>query len=129
MSIESQNPYGSTSFEVPLPSLVDIKSNDRMKQKPNRRFRFFILFFLKMERDECNLIAAKAFNARMNGDKKRAAELEQELADLRSGKKRRQEEKSKKVQERNETGDVEIISPLDEHGNILPALLKKVCFR
>lgn len=80
-----------------------------------------------MERDEWNLIAAKAFNARMNGDKKRAAEFEQELADLRSGKKRRQEEKPKKIQERNETGDVEIISPLDEHGNILPALLKKVC--
>ena len=80
-----------------------------------------------MERDEWNLIAAKAFNARMNGDKKRAAEFEQELADLRSGKKRRQEEKSKQMQERNETGDVEIVSPLDEHGNILPALLKKVC--
>ena len=42
-----------------------------------------------MEKDECNLMAAKAFHARLNGDKKGAMEYERALEDLRSGKRRR----------------------------------------
>lgn len=92
---------------------------------PKRRFGIFTLIF-EMEKDECNLIAAKAFKARMNGDKKRAAEFEQELEDVRHGKKRHTEERQAKSPIAEESGDVEIVAPLDEQGRILPALLKKV---
>ena len=40
----------------------------------------------KMEKDECNLLAAKALRSLMRGDKKAASRYQKELEDLRKGK-------------------------------------------
>lgn len=42
-----------------------------------------------MEQDERNLLAAKAFKARMNGDKRMVSQYEKELDEMRSGKRKR----------------------------------------
>ena len=42
-----------------------------------------------MEQDERNLLAAKVFRARMNGDKRTASQYEKELDEMRSGKRKR----------------------------------------
>ena len=85
-----------------------------------------------MENDEANLIAAKAFRSRLLGDKKRAVYWEGRLEDLRKPKSPRIEMSRSPSSEasvsgkRSEDGEVEIVSPLDENGMILPTLLKKV---
>ena len=85
-----------------------------------------------MENDEANLIAAKAFRSRLLGDKKRAVYWEGQLEDLRKPKSPRIEMSRSPTSEtsvsgkRSEDGEVEIVSPLDENGMILPTLLKKV---
>lgn len=85
-----------------------------------------------MENDEANLLAAKAFRSRLLGDKKRAVYLEGQLEDLRKPKSPRIEMSRSPSTEpsvsgkREEDGEVEIVSPLDENGMILPSLLKKV---
>ncbi|KAK8797804.1 hypothetical protein WA171_005335 [Blastocystis sp. BT1] len=66
-------------------------------------------------------MAAKAFHARLNGDKKSAVEYERDLEGLRSGKRRRVDQ----YESKEEDGKVEIVTPLDEHGNLLPALMKQ----
>lgn len=77
-------------------------------------------------------MAAKAFNARLNGDRKKATVYESELEDLRSGKRRRIDQRNNNHlwlivdESKEEDGKVEIIAPLDEHGNLLPALMKQV---
>ena len=87
----------------------------------------------EMEKDECNIMAAKAFHARLNGDKKSAVEYERDLEGLRSGKRRRVDQCIEIWLElivdesKEEDGKVEIVTPLDEHGNLLPALMKQVC--
>lgn len=43
-----------------------------------------------MEQDERNLLAAKAFKARMSGDKRTASQYEKELEEMRSRKRRRE---------------------------------------
>lgn len=42
-----------------------------------------------MEQDERNLLAAKAFKARLIGDKRMASQYEKELDEMRSGKRKR----------------------------------------
>lgn len=59
-----------------------------IKRQPKCRFHC-LSSYSKMEKDECNIMAAKAFNARLNGDRKKATVYESELEDLRSGKRRR----------------------------------------
>lgn len=85
-----------------------------------------------MENDEANLLAAKALRARLLGDKEKAVHWEGQLEDLRKPKSPRIEMSRSPSSEasvsgkREEDGEVEIVSPLDENGMILPSLLKKV---
>ena len=61
--------------------------SDEKKHKPNSRFTSFS-YFLKMEKDEYNIVAAKALKSLMLGNKKEAARYQKELEDLRNGKKK-----------------------------------------
>lgn len=85
-----------------------------------------------MEKDEYNRIAAKALRARLNGDGKRASQFEQELQKLRNGEGKHESKSWSSLVlsvlgvESSSKGPVEIVSPLDENGNLLPSLLKKV---
>ena len=101
------------------------------KTKPRRRFPWFKQYSA-MEKDEYNRIAAKALRARLNGDGKRASQFEQELQKLRSGEGKHESKSWSSLvlsvvgAESSNKGPVEIVSPLDENGNLLPSLLKKV---
>lgn len=101
------------------------------KTKPRRRFPGFKQYSA-MEKDEYNRIAAKALRARLNGDGKRASQFEQELQKLRNGEGKHESKSwSSRILsvvgvESSNKGPVEIVSPLDENGNLLPSLLKKV---
>ncbi|KAK8831173.1 hypothetical protein WA577_003344 [Blastocystis sp. JDR] len=74
-----------------------------------------------MDKDALNLLAAKALRARLHRDGKAAAQFEKELEALRNGT---EAPKAKKVENKS-TGPVEIVSPLDANGNLLPSLVKK----
>ena len=85
-----------------------------------------------MEKDEYNRIAAKAFREREYGDGKRASQFEQELQKLRNGEGKHESKSWSSLVlsvlgvESSSKGPIEIVSPLDENGNLLPSLLKKV---
>ena len=53
--------------------------------QPKYRFQRFVNFKV-MEKDEANLLAAKALRARLLGNRKEALRWENELEDLRKGK-------------------------------------------
>ena len=52
--------------------------SDEKKHKPNSRFTSFS-YYLKMEKDEYNIVAAKALKSLMLGNKKEAARYQKEL--------------------------------------------------